>query len=90
MKTTTNGWWMLLAANVAVVCMLSFYRTSGAAPQNGQPPFANAVDQRAEMIRELKEIHTLLQEQNAMLRDRKNPKAPTTQDLPGVKRGRND
>ncbi len=75
MKATTSRWWVLIAANVLVVCMLSFYRTSGAAPQTGQQPFANAVDQRNDMIRELKEIRALLQEQNAMLRERTNSKA---------------
>lgn len=68
MKTTVRRWLLLVAANVLVVCMLSFYRTSGAAPQAAQPPFANAVDQRNEMIRELQEIRVLLQEQNALLR----------------------
>lgn len=50
------------------LCVLSFYSSSVAAPQGGQPPFANAVEQRNEMIRELREIKELLKEQNALLR----------------------
>jgi hypothetical protein len=61
-------WSLLLAANVAVLCMLGFYSTGGAAPQAGQPPFANSVEQRAEMVQELREIKELLKEQNALLR----------------------
>ena len=34
----------------------------------GQPPFSNAVDQRNEMLQELKQIRQLLKEQNDLLR----------------------
>lgn len=61
-------WSLLVAANVAVLCMLGLYSTGGAAPQSGQPPFANSVEQRVEMIGELREIKELLKEQNALLR----------------------
>jgi hypothetical protein len=37
-------------------------------PQAGKAPFANAVDQREEMIRELRDIRTLMKEQNALLK----------------------
>lgn len=77
MTATDRRWFLLVAANVLVVCVLSFYRTSGAAPQAAQPPFANAVDQRNEMIRELQEIRVLLQEQNALLRAESNTKPAT-------------
>ena len=40
----------------------------GGVPQGGQLPFRNAVEQREDMIRELREIKTLLQEQNSLLR----------------------
>lgn len=59
---------LLAIANLFAVGVLGFYSTSGAAPQSGQPPFANPVDQRAEQIRELREIKELLKEQNALLR----------------------
>jgi hypothetical protein len=51
------------------LCVLGFYSSSGAAPQGGQPPFANSVEQRSEMVRELREIKELLKEQNALLRE---------------------
>lgn len=63
-------WPALIAANALCVCMLSFYRTN-AAPGQGQEPFANAVQQRFDMINELKEINGLLREQNALLRSGK-------------------
>ena len=42
-------------------------RGSDAVAQQTRQPFSNAVGQRAEMIRELKEIKTLLKEQNLLL-----------------------
>ena len=70
-----SQWTWLVIANVAVVGVLGFYSTLGAAPQAGQPPFANPVDQRADQIRELREIKELLKEQNELLRNGAN-KAP--------------
>ena len=61
-------WVLLLAANAVLLGVLGFYSTSGAAPQSGQPPFANSIEQRAEMVQELREIKELLKEQNALLR----------------------
>jgi hypothetical protein len=43
----------------------------GAAPQLGQPPFANQVEQLDDMTRELREIKELLKEQNVLLRSGK-------------------
>jgi hypothetical protein len=63
-----SRWGLLVIANLVAVSVLGFYSTLGAAPQSGQPPFANPVDQRAEQIRELREIKELLKEQNALLR----------------------
>ena len=74
-----SRWMWLLAANAAVLGMLGFYSTLGAAPPVGQPPFANPIDQRQEMIRELREIKELLKEQNALLRsgaDKNNAQLP--------------
>ena len=60
---------LLLAANVLCYCVLSFYQTSNAQQRTGgEPPFANSVEQRSEMVTQLKEIKDLLQEQNALLR----------------------
>jgi hypothetical protein len=69
MKAMYNSRWMwLVIANAAMWGVLGFYRALGAAPQAGQPPFANPVEQRADMIRELREIKELLKEQNALLK----------------------
>ena len=61
-------WAALLSANLFLWGVLSFYESSDAAPPSGQPPFANAVAQRHEIIRELQQIKTLLQEQVQLLR----------------------
>jgi hypothetical protein len=37
-------------------------------PGAGKPPFASAVEQREEMIRELRDIRSLMKEQNALLK----------------------
>jgi len=64
-----SGWILPLGLLVGV---LGLWGTVGAqnqgAPGAGRPPFANAVDQRDEMIRELREMRSLLKEQNALLR----------------------
>ena len=64
-------WAMLLVANAVLWCVLGFDRSSTAAPQGGKQPFANAVEQRGEMVRQLREINSLLKEQNALLRSGK-------------------
>lgn len=61
-------WMALVGANVLAWCVLSFYGAWGAAPRRVVQPFSNAVEQRQEMIRELKGIKALLKEQNALLR----------------------
>ncbi len=74
---------MLIAANALCYCVLSFNQTTDAAgPRKNPPPFANSLDQRAEMNRHLSEITNLLKEQNALLRSGKlkvvvsEPKTP--------------
>ena len=67
MKRRT-GWALLITANVLCYCVLSFYRTTDAAPAKGYPPFANSVEQRGEMVVQLREIKDLLREQNTLLR----------------------
>ena len=72
MKRNYLGWTLLLIGNVLALSVLGFYQSVGTAQQreaqNGQPPFLNAVEQRQEMIHELKEIAALLKEQNSLLR----------------------
>lgn len=62
------GWIGLFVANAALLGVLGFYQTTAIANQAGKPPFANAIEQRMEMISNLKEIKELLKEQNALLR----------------------
>jgi hypothetical protein len=66
--TSHTRWAALLAAHAAVWYVLGLYQPSPAAPQAGQLPFANSVQQRQEMIQELKEIGNQLKQQNALLR----------------------
>ncbi len=68
MKTKWFRWAALLSTNFFLWGVLSFYDSSSAAPPSGQQPFANAVEQRHEMVRELQQIKALLQEQNQLLR----------------------
>jgi len=57
----------VVAAIVGLGCFFVF-SGSDASAQPTRQPFGNAVQQRAEMIRELKENNALLKEQNALLR----------------------
>ena len=68
MAGTMRFWPLLIVAGAVFLCMLSFYRTSPAAPPRVVEPFANPVAQRQEMIQQLKEINRQLREQNALLR----------------------
>lgn len=77
------SWSVLLFANVVAWSVLSFHRSSGAAPQDVRAPFDNAVQQRSEMIRELQEIKALLKEQNTLLRaGAKKSNVPETKSRP--------
>lgn len=77
MKTACSLRWMsLVIVNVVAVGVLGFYSTLGAAPQAGQAPFANPVEQRADQLRELREIKELLKEQNELLRGGANKVIP--------------
>lgn len=69
MKThTIVRFGIILAINVVGLCVLGFYRPTSAAPPQDTQPFANSVEQRAEMIAQLKDILAELKEQNALLR----------------------
>jgi hypothetical protein len=59
---------MACAAGAALLCVLGFYSLLSAAPP-GKPPFDDAGVQRAEMIRELREIKELIKEQNGLLKE---------------------
>lgn len=64
---------LALVSGIAVaLSVLGFYSTTGAAPKGAQTPFANSVEQRLEIVTELREIKELLKEQNALLRAAQN------------------
>lgn len=67
MKNARLRWTALIVVNVLFGCVLSFYRPTGAAPTGKGAPFGNSVEQRNQMVRELREIKALLKEQNALL-----------------------
>lgn len=52
----------------ALCCVPGVLQSSWAAPKGPQLPFANSVEQRGDFIRELKEMNSLLREQNALLK----------------------
>lgn len=62
-------WVLAVAAGALVCCVLSFYRASDAAPPANNQPFANSVQQRMDMIAELKAIHGLMKEQNGLIKE---------------------
>ncbi len=67
MKRLVAG--MVLASAIVLgSLMLSFHGSSTAAPPQQRLPFASAIDQRIEMINQLRQIRLLLQEQNTLLR----------------------
>jgi hypothetical protein len=60
---------MLVACGAVLMGVLELLGGAQAAPPAaGQQPFRNAVEQRDEMIQELREIKLLIKEQNALLR----------------------
>jgi hypothetical protein len=59
---------VLVACGAALVGVLELLGGAQAAPPSGQQPFRNAVEQRDEIVQELREIKLLLKEQNALLR----------------------
>jgi len=85
-------WPLALAAGALCCCVLSFYRATDAAPPADNLPFANPVQQRMDMIVELKAIHALLKEQNALLREQndllRSPAAGATPKAPAQRTGR--
>lgn len=64
----SRRWTALAIFNVLAVCVLGLEKNSGAAPRESNQPFANAVEQRAEMIEQLRELNDLMKEQNELLR----------------------
>ena len=67
MKKGTWHWPLTLLLGTVVGCILVLCRANVATPQPGRPPFTNSVQQRNEMIQELRDIKNLLREQNKLL-----------------------
>ncbi|HID75753.1 MAG TPA: hypothetical protein EYP56_07125 [Planctomycetaceae bacterium] len=81
--------WAVGMAAVMVVClMLRLYRPTEAAPPPVRPPFANAVEQRMEMIKELSAIRQLLKEQNQLLKQQNALLRSLVPDRAGAKQNR--
>lgn len=66
-----SRWTPWLLSAVVIAGVLGLYRSSGAQSAAPELPFANAVEQRIEMINQLKELNAQLKEQNALLRSGK-------------------
>lgn len=62
--------WPLAGVGIALLgCVLGLYQFTSAAPPANSGPFANSIEQRLEMVGQLKEINAQLKEQNALLRE---------------------
>lgn len=61
-------WTLIVVVNVVVISVLSLHSSTAAAPPSARSPFANSVEQRGQMIKELQEIKALMSEQNRLLR----------------------
>ncbi len=75
----------VVVANVIALSVLGFHKTSQATQKRVQQPFANSVEQRQSMIRELQAIRTLLQEQNTLLKQSFGAPKPNAQKKPTLR-----
>jgi hypothetical protein len=65
-----RSWSVLLLLNVLAWGVLGIFQfTSAQQSTGGQLPFANSIEQRGDILRELREIKDLIKEQNALLRE---------------------
>ena len=58
----------LIVVNLACWCVLGFYQNPSSAQRRREPPFANPVAQRNEIVEQLKKVNAQLELQNALLR----------------------
>jgi hypothetical protein len=63
-------WGLLICFNLLCWYVLGFHQPASVAQQqsNGELPFANSVQQRFDIIDQLKEVNAQLKEQTALLR----------------------
>lgn len=66
-SSNRSRWFILIIANVLFCCVLSFCRTTSASPRPIGLPMAESVGLNAEVVKQLRAIRTLLQEQNVLL-----------------------
>ena len=71
MTKSNTRWAGLITINALLWCVLGFYQAGNAAPRGGKLPFSNSVEQRHEMVVQLKQINAQLREQNALFRSGK-------------------
>jgi hypothetical protein len=64
-----SRWSALVALNMICWGVFGAYQISQAQSKGGQLPFANSIEQRSDILRELKDIKDLIKEQNALLRE---------------------
>jgi hypothetical protein len=69
MKLLTSRWMGLIVLNVVAWGVLGAYQLSLGQTKGGQLPFANSIEQRGEILSELREIKDLIKEQNSLLRE---------------------
>ena len=76
-RNTRSGWMVLVVVNVLFGCVLVFQQTGQGQPTSTGPargvvdPFAAMLNQQAELLAEMRQVNTLLKEQNALLRSGK-------------------
>ena len=78
MSNSSLRWTLLVAANVAIWCVLSFQKSEGANNQFVAPGGITPTQQRAEIIAQLKEIKTGI---NLLVAYRRNGALPETDPL---------
>ena len=71
-KSCSSRWAAIVVMNLAAWGVLGLYRDSGAAPP-AKMPFANSIEQRLEIVQELREIKELIREQNSLLKAKAGP-----------------
>ncbi len=73
-----NRWTLLVTANAVLLGVLGFFSVTSAQQAQPQLPFSNSVEQRGDMLKELREIKELIKEQNSILRTIAKPEKHET------------
>lgn len=78
MTITLPRWLVATALMSAGIGMLGLYGPTGSAQQPQPLPFANSVEQRGEILKELREIKELLKEEVSLIRQATQPEDAKT------------